>query len=599
MSASLGRQGRALALYFVAALLFHAPHFLLQLADTNNDFYLHHFWVKDFAEGVMAGDFYPRWSSHARFGLGEPVFLFYSPLYYWSTSLFIALGWTPWHAMHGVEVISSTLFGWFIYLALKPFVRSSVAVGTGLVALFSPVLVGISYKFNGFPWGVAFVGYGMLLWAVMRPEARDDKLNWRAAVALALMTLLHTVSGLMGVLFFSVAHGARLLVLRPGLRAGLKSVFLWGVSVALGLALAGAYLIPAMGSLSLIDSAAWTQAYIPWHSFAFPTWSAGRYGMNWPAFQWPVAGLSLGVFLVSALMLRKMSTSSELLRSRYIYLCALGAGAVFIASELSYPLWLLDSPLRKIQYPWRATCIFSLAGLMLAALHLEGALRSGRTGSAYVARLLLGGCALVGVLSLGKATLLDGRPLNPDVARGQYTFEPFRAAFLRAGSECDGPERISRECIEVYRLAAGYVGLPEYAIKGSTAAAETYARRGLEGECAAKGAECSALPAARGLHGWRITTRRPVSLRMPLLAFPAWQMEADGVPARYVTDLETGLVSLEVPAGTHDYRFHWQRLPIEQVGLFVSLAGLLGIVVLVVRELGSRQRLVRPRPAEA
>lgn len=599
MTASRPRGGilPLLALFLLAALLFHAPHLVAEVADTNMDFFLHHFWVKDFSASFLAGDLYPRWIAQARFGLGEPVFLYYSPLYYWAASLVMATGVKAWTAMQIVEIVASGLAGGFTYAALAPWTRRSVAILGALATMWSPLLVGISYKFNGFPWAVAIALFSMLFWAILRPGATEGRVNWHAAAAIAILTLLHTVSGLMAVIFFSAAEFLSLVLLRPGLRAGARAAAAWVGTVALGLALAALYLLPALGSLPLVSPETWTSAYLPWHSFVFPTWSARKYGMNWPAFQWPVAAVAAILFLPAAvLLLRGTTAQSPALHRRIVYLCCLGACALFFASELSYPLWVLDSPLRKIQYPWRCIVLVALPGVLLASLALEKVLAA-RRSRAIVAipfALLVGGCA-VGVLALVKATAIDGKPLHAAIRHGDYSFGEFREAFI-AGTGCGLRDTPRNRCIEADRIAAGYVGLPEYRLPRATPEAEAVARRGFAGDCALRGAQCEV--SARHADAFHGDVASPVAwtARLPLFDFPAWEVSVDGHPVPHTTDATTGLIAVPLPAGQHRVVVRWHRLPIERMGFAISFVALLTLLGLAAWE---RRRGSSPEDAQA
>jgi hypothetical protein len=70
-------------------------HFGSHTGDPNFDFYPYH-WAKEYAQRFAEGWLYPRWTFFARYGLGEPIFVFYSPLYYLLTALLTLTGLGTW-----------------------------------------------------------------------------------------------------------------------------------------------------------------------------------------------------------------------------------------------------------------------------------------------------------------------------------------------------------------------------------------------------------------------------------------------------------------------------------------------------------------------
>src|SRR5215831_14627661 len=90
--------------------------------------------------------------------------------------------------------------------------------------------------------------------------------------------------------------------------------------------------------------------------------------------------------------------------------------SLFLASELSYPLWLIDTPLRLVQFPHRFIYVTSATGLVANLLALWNLQRCGATA---VRRLLTAlplvlGFALTGLMSC-KLVFMDGKPLHLSV----------------------------------------------------------------------------------------------------------------------------------------------------------------------------------------
>jgi uncharacterized membrane protein YfhO len=78
-------------------------------------------------------------------------------------------------------------------------------------------------------------------------------------------------------------------------------------------------------------------------------------------------------------------------------------------------------------------------------------------------------------------------------------------------------------------------------------------------------------------------------------AFPGWQAEVDGRPAR-IHEVYGALRGVVVEAGTHRVEFRY-RPASAFIGGFMSLLGLAGAIVLVIRDRRNSNRRSRTRTA--
>jgi hypothetical protein len=221
--------------------------------------------------------------------------------------------------------------------------------------------------------------------------------------------------------------------------------------------------------------------------------------------------------------------------------------SLFLASELSYPLWLIDTPLRLIQFPHRFIYVSSATGLLANLLALSDPRRIGQTRlqKLVVALPLVLGLAATGVLS-AKLSLIDGKP-----------------------------HRLSVDETKPYG------GLPEYRLPTRGEHWQDYYRAGgLAAECAEKMLTCRAIETSSLSQAWLVSGAQPAHLRLPLFVFPAWQVTIDGTSAPSTTDPATGLISIDLPAGTHRVAASWTRLGAERIGLITS--GLTALVLIVI-----------------
>ena len=311
----------------------------------------------------------------------------------------------------------------------------------------------------------------------------------------------------------------------------------WFVSVGIGIGLTLVYLLPALTSLDLVAAAQWDR-YSPNKAFAFPTVTAIVYGMSWFSFQWVVPGLTLlSVALATAYAgWRRRDLAGTDTGKALVVMLSLAWVAVFLSSELSYPLWMLDTPLRKVQAPYRlmyVACLPAIAANVICVVDLWR-----RAGD----RRLAAGLALPLALSALLFVALNGR------------------VGLGSGERID----LSANALEPY---ASY---PEYTVAGQQPAAMDYvADGGLDAECRRVGATCVRVGADRTT-AWTIGTQAAVDLRLPLLAFPSWAVTANGMPVDATRDEATGLLTVALPAGDHRVEVRWTRLPQERVGMAAS-----------------------------
>lgn len=565
-------------LILATALFFHAPHLFSQLGDVNYDFYLHYNWAKEFAENLKAGDLYPRWMFHGHFGLGEPVFITYSPLYYYCVALFSALGLSTWVAMQWVAILGNAGFAGFIYAAARRFVTPNLALGMALAALLNPFLVMLHYKFHGLAWGaIAYLPHGMLLWAMLRPEARRPGLNGWAAVAIALAVGTHIISALVNLIAYSA-----LCLVRPTRAMGeertswANAFGSWALTAGVGLLLSAIYLYPAIHFLKIMSPEAWLGDY-RLSSFAWPLVTMKLHGVQWMSIQWPISVPALLMIVLSLIYCTR--TRMGRLAPPMLLVLAAGLTAVFFASELSYPVWTFPNPISQINLPYRFVSVaYTLAifatGLALYHASTHGHLNWGRLlGGAMALSLLFGVGALL------KGSYGDGKPLDEALSRDTYTYEAARSRFAQP----DYPERCAKnagDCVRADRSAAGFSGVPEYVLKGATPQADAYAQRGFIAHCEERGARCEPPRRAGSGLDFRIHADQPLTLSLPLFHYPGWQVSDGQRSGRSSADPATGLIQVQLDAGTHDISVRWAATDTEKLGAFGSLAGLALLIIL-------------------
>lgn len=581
---SLRESLAAFGVFLALALMLHFPHYGSHYGDPNFDFYLHYHWAREFADGVSHGWLYPRWTFFDRFGLGEPVFVFYSPLYYFLAALVSLAGVTTWASMHVVEVLTNALFGFCVYLTCRYYVSFRVALLAGFAAAANPFLVMLHYKFQGFAWAsVGYAAHGLLLWSLFRPKASFDRVNLPAAAAIGIAVIGHTMSALVLLMCYSaVACVAPTADGGVSLRGIVRRMLAWGGTVALGLGLGSIYLVPALGSTSLINTDAWTGSHIL-QAFAWPTFSAVWHGVQWFSFQWPIAVPVLLLVLASGwYVFRLKGAAASPARPVVLRLFLVLAVAVFFGSELSYPLWTMkSSPLLKIQLPYRFLSIAYVMVIVICALLIPSAQLSGRRIWKKVFVFSVAAIGVLGVVMAGKATYIDGGKLVPALASNQYLFEllPQWSRTPNGGFKCSA----DKSACERLPLSAGaFRGTPEYVTKLSAPGYLDYAVGGFEQECSSRKAHCGPARFVANTVAWRIEALADTRLRLPVFLLPMWKVVIDGKPVPAVHDVNSGLIEVSLAPGAHEVELVWTETSLFATARWISIASLVVLILLAV-----------------
>jgi hypothetical protein len=535
----------AFLLLLGCAGLVHLPA-LLGIVARNADFNIHYQWAVQFAEGLRGGDPYPHWMWRGNEGLGEVALLYYSPLFYYFTGVIRFVTGNTWAAMNVTFILFTAASGFYAWRLFRLFMDDRFAMIGALLLEAVPMVFMLYYYFNGFPWACACAIVTMLAYYVCRPGALKHTFDVPISVTIALLVATHIVTGLMALICFSFCRVSD--IRRVDGRWRIRPEFLsWALSVALGLVLSMFYLLPALTSLRFINPEVWSAGYTPWNAFAFPTITARLFGVRWFAMQWPVPLSALLCLAFATYYAIRRGDFSDPFGRTLLALLIAGWASVFLASELSYPLWLLDTPLRKVEFPHRFVVITSICGLLANVLCLKELMSAhAQRMTAALAAVPLALSALLTVGLSAKILFIDGRPVHlvQDETRlyGGLTEYQLRT---------DGPHRV------------------EYVTRG-----------GFKAECERVQAACRTLYTTSNRQGWHIDATAAHEIRLPVFAFPAWAANIDGLPAAIKTDPATGLATVALPSGGHDVTIVWQRLASEKIGLWLTLGAalLLGLM---------------------
>lgn len=167
----------------------------------------------------------------------------------------------------------------------------------------------------------------------------------------------------------------------------LRSSVAVGLSLFLGMAVAAAYLVPALLTLRYASPEAMTAGSVfDWRtSFAFAGVTAWLYGVRWKLYQYFIAAIVALPLVIGAFRWARDSAKDP----AEARLLTAGAAAMFFACELSAPLWFAAPPLHVIQFSYRFLAPASAAGLVACAWRLAHSAHRERAEWAVIAVTVL------------------------------------------------------------------------------------------------------------------------------------------------------------------------------------------------------------------
>ena len=519
---------RLIAFITLAIFVYNAV-FLLHPVYPNIDALIHYRWSAQYLTALVGGAAPPRWAPLDNGGLGAPVFLFYPPAFYlFAAPLMAAVPDLALALRLSVALVS-------VALVVAVAVSQRAAFGPrswllALLVLWAPADFMVGGFIQAWPWYLSLIPAYLFVAASVRQMRSGAAFSPAVAVWLAVLCVCHPLNGFMALIAVPFAWLRRVIGARfgwPVLRAALG----WGGAVALGLALAAAYLLPSLTLQHLVNPDGWRDAGgIGWRqSFALPLFGHPY----WARLMWVVPAAT---YALAALVLVWLLRTRHLARPGAADWLCVALPCLVLASQASWPIWAIPSPLHMLQRPFRFLPIAAFATLT-AAWYMLPDRRWRRPALALMALMVASTVAM----QVQVARLDDGQKLVP--ARFAETFgAPEYLPALR------GPE---------WR---GYLD-----------------EGGLTDDCRRLRITCT----SDGAQRWTFRATAPASVRLPLFAFPAWRLSRDGVAAGSAVDPATGLIQITIPAGETTVAAAWRALPAERLGAGISLAAALGLLGVV------------------
>jgi hypothetical protein len=569
---------------------------------------IHFYRAMEFARSWGPGVVYPRWAPDLAYGYGYPLWNFAPPLPYFVPLAFRAVGLSLEAGIKGLVILTALGYALGAYL----FVRDSLGPRAGLVAAAVYTLAPFALRevllYGGnYPQYLAIGLFPWLLWALGRVITQRG--GWLNILLTALFYGLVILSHLFHALLVTPVAASYAGLLWLSSRRDLRGLAASALGLGLGLLWTAFFWLPAL--IERRYSRAVEAAYVSVSPFflRFLSWSEllawpqaldTRAANPWVPLSLGPAALLLAGLGTLALMARRRGgqTTNEPTRALgaklrswcipmrqggigmplstfrtrnhlALFFLALLAACVFMVLPVSNWLWANVPFLAVAEFPWRW---LGLANLSLA--FLAGASVYWFSGSRQT-MLALGG--LLAIL----------------LASAVYLYPP--GAFVHYGE--------SAADITAYELAtqtAGTTTVGEYlprwvpTIPSTSPLAEALVRgdpvQRLDPASLPDGTTASLRNQTAVGEDYALEGSGPFQARFFTFYFPGWTAFVDGQPVEILIEPDSGLVSVPVPAGSHELRLRFRDTPLRLASNAVTALTLLGLAVVSLRSILHRER---------
>lgn len=535
-------------------LLFGFPH------PTFNGFY-HLRWFSNFSSQFWHGELYPRWLPEMNFGCGSPAFFYYSPLPYWLSVLFAPVAGfdlPAWRALGWGAALSIVLSGLTAFWCLERLASPKQACLGAAFYMLMPYHLAIDILERGaYAESWAFAWMPLVLGGVLelREQLPDAWLKTTAGFACLFITHLPT-----SVTFTPLALGFALCV-------GMRVFALTLAALGGGVGLAAVYLIPALTTQSSVST---QYLQFPYETaFFFPTLQIVKPLSRPDAFNvrllWNFGLVGL-TSLSSYALLLAAKEPRDLFRRTAPWL-GLAFCVLLLMLPVAEPLYQVLPPLQMIQFPWRFLAPAALLVVVLIVLFWPG------PGAPIGVRLVHGAV----LLAISASIIL-------------LTWSAYSRTCLASGVRYGVPPALFDPMEE---------DVPEY----RPAHANLRAARNTLGMSKIKlsGGEATVTVAEWHPRLIRLETKAATSARVLIRQFdyPGWSASTSrGARLPLEADAATGLLSLDIPIGSHEITLRLLPGSAENSGWALTMATAIVCAGVFLRSRRSRRRRISKPQSE-
>lgn len=502
--------------------------------------------VRHWHEGVA----YPHWDASANFGAGEPRFVFYPPATWLLGALLGAV--LPWAWVPIVWCIAALLAVTFCcYHAAREWMPEDNAAIAACLYVLSPYTLFVLYERSAFGELLA----GAVIPLVFLYGLRRKPSMVELAVAVAALWLTNEPAAVMGCYALAVMVAAMAIGQRRW-ELPLRNL----AGVALGLGLAGLYLVPAIREqrwveiaraigpeMSVRDSFLFAHTSDPYHDQVLHTAS------------WIAVSLLAAAAVLLAVWFRDRKPA--LLRWPLATLVVLIA---VLLCPFSVALWQLMPELRFLQFPWRWLLVLSLVAAWAAGCAIRKEALTRRAISLRAVGMILFAAVMIALATSWYRQVCDAE----DSVQGQLAG---LATFGFEGTDEYTPAPADNGDLQQGLPLIRVVNSPQAEIADSSAAENPFWQKNSQAEVPAQVAiERQSTERIRAV----VSVGRPAYALVRRMNYPAWRVTVDGRRLSGLAVRADGLIAIPLHAGTDRIGIAYETTPDVWAGRGISLASL-------------------------
>lgn len=548
---------RLLPLCLGVFLLIFLPAIVFGVRDSD-DLIFHAVWFESLSKAVNWFNPYPRWLPDQMGGLGSPAMMFYPPF---ASMFFVLLDALTLHLLPHTRVMALACVLMALASGFSFYSWARQLGGRGLATLaatcyaVAPYHVLVDYYMRG-----AYGEYAAYIWIPLifcgiRLSVLSQKARWPLLIGLSVAALFFTHLLTAMIVGPVAAAYAVLVTVRtlPDRRARLLKLATVAAAGALGAGCAAMYFVPAISLMKFTNAAALFVLPISANFFYQAFLHSDRFLMKLFLLATLYLCLAVYLFVQSRLMQRTEATAVRLRGEAALWMAVIAA-TYLMMNGVGGVLFGANSPYHAIQFTWRLMGIaeFSLISLLVVVMvQTDGRRR-------ILPVFLLGLLAVLPLQLKEMSYRFAGQSVSdnpiPAMAEFKILMNP--------------PEYVPVNTIFPRNYAGMVARLAPYAAR--TASARLIGGQG------------DILEARRDGASFQLTTRSstPLLIELTQFYFPGWQASLETGAA--LTVMPTGpdsLLSVQVPAGTHQIRVARTTTSQESLGRTISLMSLLLLFV--------------------
>ena len=545
-----------------------------------NDLTAHVYRAFELEQLALSGTLFPRWGPHLVHGYGFPVYNYFPYLSHYLitiTHLVSGLGFLWAYRLVVIGVIIASSYGAFL-LGRDLFKSEAAGLLGGVAFVYSPYLLLTAHVRGGLPESLALAVFPFVLW--MWRRAAHGKRSYITLGAVAYATLVVSHHG------FAVQVSPVLLVF--ALWAGrinlIRAIRYTAVTAIAGLCLSAFYWLPALAELGFAQiNEGYASAGIVYYNNFSPIRALFRYppipvdsDMLNPPVSNPVPVVTLGLAILATIFGLRAERS---IRDNLNSISILAVFCLFLVLPQSQLIWDLIPLLQRTLWPWRlvgpGSLFLALVAGVLATCPWQK-LGYGGDPSSFKFQFVSGPILVVLVMANGLPWLYP--PREPITA-------PEDVADLAAYEL--PPWLIGTTCCAEY-LPKWVAQLPDSTGQQATLYSDRDPDR-LDRSRLPSGTVAEHRVNELLREQYHLELPSDVTLSFRHFFFPGWRATLDERPIPIRVTNPHGLISIDVPAGTHTLDLYFGPTPVRRIAVTLSLTSLLLIVYSL--SVGKRDKL--------